>query len=156
MKPRSFSIILAACVIVLLAVFGAWYQGYAQQAIAATSGRLKTATVGSSAFRVEVVSSSHDLEKGLSGRRVLPSNSGMLFQLGAKQQAIFWMQDMLFPLDFIWISDGKVVGVDRNVPMPRHNEEPQKRTAPAPVDSVLEVRAFDANGISVGDSVVVE
>jgi uncharacterized membrane protein (UPF0127 family) len=61
------------------------------------------------------------------------------------------MRGMRFPLDLIWISDGRVAGLTRNVPA----TFPGELTSPAPVDQVLEVPGgfADRYGIKAGDRV---
>jgi uncharacterized membrane protein (UPF0127 family) len=61
------------------------------------------------------------------------------------------MRGMRLPLDFIWISDGRVAGVTRNVPA----TFPGDLISPAPVTQVLEVPGgfADRHGIKTGDRV---
>jgi hypothetical protein len=119
----------------------------------------RTLTVGEKALSVEVVSTETLREKGLGGRTSLPTDSGMFFVFETKKvNPIFWMKDMLIPLDIIWISDGKIVKIDKNVPAPSANtpdDKLKKFSANRPVDYVLEVNAgfADNNNIKVGDSV---
>lgn len=66
---------------------------------------------------VETVSNQTAYEKGLSGRGGLEDNAGMLFVFNHEQFLDFWMKDMLFPLDIVFISKGlKVVDV-RTMPV---------------------------------------
>lgn len=111
------------------------------------------AIVGSKAIQVEVVSTAENQAKGLSGRKSLDENSGMLFDFGDYQARTFWMKDMNFPLDIIWISGGKIVGVDKNAAP--EGEFPQTRYySPGPVNQVLEMNAgwFERNGVMVGQT----
>jgi len=72
--------------------------------------------IGSTEIPVEVVKRTEDLEQGLSGRESLNENKGMLFVLPERKIASFWMKDMKFPIDIVWISsDKKVVKVEANV-----------------------------------------
>jgi hypothetical protein len=96
--------------------------------------------------------------KGLSGTSSLDANSGMLFVFSPKISPIFWMKDMLLPLDMVWIDNGKVVKINKNIPVPKPNTPDNKLptySANQPVDYVLEVNAgfADKNSIKVGDSV---
>ncbi len=56
-------------------------------------------------------------QRGLSGRSELDENTGMLFLFdSAKSQNCFWMKDMNFAIDMIWLdSDKNVVSVEQNV-----------------------------------------
>lgn len=65
---------------------------------------------------VEVVDTRESRELGLSGRRLLAENSGMLFVFDFPGRYAFWMKDMLFPIDIVWISKaGVVVHVEKEV-----------------------------------------
>lgn len=64
----------------------------------------------------EVVDTPASRAQGLSGRRGLGEKEGMLFIFDHPGRYGFWMKDMLFPIDIIWINtDGVVVHVERNV-----------------------------------------
>lgn len=47
--------------------------------------------------------------RGLGGRKSLPVNEGMLFVFAHPGQQCFWMKDMHFPLDIIWLNGSKQV-----------------------------------------------
>lgn len=119
----------------------------------------RTVTIGSKVINVEVASTEATREQGLSGRSSLPAGSGMLFVFESKNvNPIFWMKGMLIPLDFIWISGGKVIRIDKNVPAPSPNTSDSNLklySAGQPIDYVLEVNAgfSQLNSIKVGDSV---
>lgn len=81
---------------------------------------------------------------GLGKRDSLSEGSGMLFPFKRKSKSPFWMKDMLMPIDIIWISDGKVVKIDQDVPFFPPDTPDYKLPLyfpPEPVDYVLEVSA---------------
>lgn len=93
---------------------------------------------------------------GLSGRKDLNDNEGMLFVYETKTVPIFWMKDMLFPIDIIWIEDNYVVNISKNAPAPAPgtSDASLPRYAPLkPINYVLEVTAgfSDKNNIEPGD-----
>lgn len=107
---------------------------------------------------VEIVSTPEAITNGLSGRSEIGSD-GMLFIFPNKQKLVFWMKEMKFPLDIIWIADGKVVEITRDVPPPEGGVpfEALPRYSPdSEVDMVLEVNAGFANenNLGVGSSVI--
>jgi uncharacterized membrane protein (UPF0127 family) len=53
--------------------------------------------------KVEVVSEPAALRRGLQGHRPLLPGEGMLFVLPAPEQARFWMRDMTFAIDIVFI-----------------------------------------------------
>ena len=75
--------------------------------------------IGGLVITAELARTAGERTKGLSGRPSLPEDAGMLFVFPSEQQPTFWMKDMRFPLDFVWISaDHHVVAVTANVPPP--------------------------------------
>ena len=124
-----------------------------------TPGPLKSISINGKKIYVEIASTPETREKGLSGRSYLAPDSGMVFTFGTTSVSpIFWMKDMLIPLDFIWIKDGKVVKIDKNVqpPAPNTPDNQLSEYAPGtPIDYVLEVNGgfSDQNGITVGNTV---
>ncbi len=54
---------------------------------------------------VEVADTPTERGRGLSGREMLPENSGMLFVFDKPGRYGFWMYGMKFPLDIIWIDE---------------------------------------------------
>lgn len=118
-------------------------------------------TINKKEINVEIASTDAERQKGLSGREIMDSDSGMLFVFQDKNKApVFWMKDMLIPLDILWIKDNRVTRIDQNVPAPAKKTPDNKLktySAGIPVDYVLEVNSgfSKANSINVGDSVTV-
>ena len=55
--------------------------------------------------------------KGLAIKDYLNENEGMLFVFDSPQKYSFWMKDMKFPIDIIWInSTGQIVHIEKNLP----------------------------------------
>ncbi|MEA2715200.1 MAG: uncharacterized protein QOG91_228 [Candidatus Parcubacteria bacterium] len=78
-------------------------------------------------------------EKGLGGRASLPANQGMLFVFSEPGMQAFWMKDMKFSLDMVWIgADKKIVGVSADI---SPDSYPQIFLPPSPVLYVLELNA---------------
>jgi uncharacterized protein len=105
-------------------------------------------------FRVDLAISAEDHIKGLSGKTDMPKDRGMLFIFDTKQQYSFWMKDMNFPLDIIWIDDKTIVDISKNVPV-EASYPPPTYTPNKSVNRVLEINAglSDAYGFQIGDSV---
>ncbi|MDZ4231821.1 MAG: DUF192 domain-containing protein [Candidatus Pacearchaeota archaeon] len=114
---------------------------------------LMTAVINGTPLKLEVVSGRAEKIRGLSGREFLPENQGMLFVYEKETQPSFWMKDMGFSLDIIWISsEKKVVGVEVEVSPATY---PAKFTPDTFVQWVLEVNAgwAEKHGVSAGDAV---
>ncbi len=103
---------------------------------------------------MEIPQTSAARAKGLAGRENLAENKGMLFIFESAQFVSFWMKDMLIPLDFVWIREGEVVSVEKNI-RPRDYQPPQTLTPAIKVDKVLELKAgtIDKYNIETGDKV---
>lgn len=118
-----------------------------------------TVTVNDATFNVEIASTSVEQARGLSYRASLGTNDGMLFIFGSSSIQHFWMKDMNFPLDMIWVSGNTVVGFVQNA-------EPKPGasllslpiyTSPDKTDKVLEVNAgvVARYNIKVGDTIAI-
>lgn len=114
--------------------------------------------IRSARVEVEVAVSPEEQRRGLSGRDKLDWGHGMVFlyEIGGFQA--FWMIDMKFPIDMVWIRKGRVIGLHHNVPLP----EPDTPRDKLPryglnelIDTVLEVPAgyARAHGWARGDAV---
>ena len=115
-------------------------------------------SVGQQILNVDIAATEAEQVQGLSDRKSMQDNQGMLFDFGAgsASEPEFWMKDMYFNLDFVWIKNGAVVDITQNVPAPKNFSDPLPLYAPAsPVDSVLEVNAgwAEKNNIKIGDLV---
>lgn len=66
---------------------------------------------------VEVVSKQEDLERGLMFRASMDQDKGMLFVFGSDDKYKFWMKNMHFSLDILWLSvDQHIVYIGANIP----------------------------------------
>lgn len=101
-------------------------------------------------WSVEIADESSEQERGLGYRSSLPPRKGMLFLFSDVSAHQFWMKGMEFPLDILWIRDGAIVHIERNV-------DPERSDTfgpPMESDSVLEVNAGEAADIRIGDPVI--
>lgn len=99
---------------------------------------------------VETVSTPAARQQGLSDRDSLPRSSGMLFVFESPQDACFWMKDMRFSIDMVWIDSNKrVVKIMEDVSPETY---PESFCPESPAQYVLEVNSGDAkrNNITVG------
>ncbi|MBX4189256.1 DUF192 domain-containing protein [Candidatus Parcubacteria bacterium] len=108
-------------------------------------------SLGETGLHLEVADTEVLRSQGLSGRKGLPSNTGMLFIFETPGKYGFWMKDMKFALDMVWISpEKKIVAIDRDV---RPESYPQALYPPQDVSYVVEVPAgfSKVHGINVGE-----
>lgn len=101
-------------------------------------------------INTSVATSSDDQELGLGGRESMPKKDGMIFAFPDSASRGFWMQDMLFPIDMVWVREDKTVaGVTSNIATSTY---PEIFLPPEPVMYVLELNAGSAKdfGIATG------
>ena len=108
--------------------------------------------INKNVIAVEIADEAEERWQGLSNRESLGGGSGMLFVFPHKQVQNFWMKDMNFPLDIIWIADNKVVKIDSDLP-PAGPAPDITYSSVHPVNYVLEVNAgfAEEHKIKAGD-----
>lgn len=99
-----------------------------------------TLSIAGATLVVEIADDALERARGLSGRAALQPNTGMLFLFEDAFIPSFWMKDMNFALDFLWIRDGTIVDITENVPAPSGDDLPTY-SPNQPIDMVLEVNA---------------
>lgn len=117
------------------------------------SNTIQSVVLKEKTFLVTVADTENLREQGLSGKTSLLPEEGMLFVFQKLGTHSFWMKDMLFPIDIIWIDKNlKIVHMAHSL----HPETYPKIFFP-PSDSlyVLEVSAGEAEKLSldIGDRV---
>jgi uncharacterized protein len=95
-------------------------------------------------------------ERGLSYREALPDGEGMLFIFDRAERQTFWMHEMRFPLDIIFISGTRVVRVASDVPAPAPGEYPAIVSSGEAADKVLEINAGKAKIWGIGEGTEIE
>lgn len=117
-----------------------------------------TVRIAGQIIRLEIANTVATRARGLSGRASLTEGWGMLFLFSQPSVQMFWMRDMQFPIDIIWIRDNEVVGFAEGALPPKTGESPATFTSPLPVDKVLEVNAgfVEKYGVKIGDRVELE
>jgi|SRR3989338_4612398 len=153
-RPLEERLLIAGLsALVLLALFFSWEAWEDSRDRALFQGALTPLQIGTSTIMVEVVDTKEKRDKGLSGRERLPKGEGMLFVFEEPNFYTFWMPDMRFAIDIIWISSEKrVVDITPGVPPDSY---PQLFSPEEPAQYVLEVPAgvVMKEGWGVGDSV---
>lgn len=109
--------------------------------------------IGGTMLSVAVADTDAKRTQGLSGTALLSDKEGMLFVFPKPALESFWMKDMNYSLDIIWISsDKKVVDITHDLAPSTY---PATVTPKVPVSYVLEVPAgfAEKNGIVEGSDV---
>ena len=99
----------------------------------------KNIGIGDSIVRAEIALSEEEKKKGLSGKESLAEAAGMLFVFDKSGFYPFWMKEMNFSIDIVWIGDNwEIIGVAENL---NPDSYPQTFSPSQPVWLVLEVNA---------------
>ncbi|MFA5840754.1 MAG: DUF192 domain-containing protein [Candidatus Paceibacterota bacterium] len=114
---------------------------------------VKQIVIGGQTLNVDLALTPLGQTQGLSGRSELRENEGMLFVFEQPGKYSFWMKDMKFPLDIIWIGeDMNVIYIQKNASPESY---PESFVSEKNAKYVLEVFAgfADKNNLKEGDKV---
>lgn len=107
--------------------------------------------IGKTMLLVDIADTKKSRELGLSGSKELEYSEGLLFVFDKPQIGSFWMKDMNYPIDIIWINEQKqVIGVEKNV---NPDTFPKTFKSNSEILYVLETKAgfFENKKIQIGD-----
>ncbi|MBI5022923.1 MAG: DUF192 domain-containing protein [Candidatus Magasanikbacteria bacterium] len=142
---KQYLIIICVAFFIVGGIYLKWREYFLPMAIVKIAGQ---------EIQVELAKTPKAQTNGLSGRSKLAANQGMLFLFPFAEKRSFWMKDMNFPIDIIWINNGEIVDIAPNLP-PAIEANPPVYYPRLPVNAVLEVKAgFSVkNGLKIGDKV---
>lgn len=139
-------VVVAVILLLTLVGLALFFFMYAQEkspAVPIADRSLLELTIDDRTLTVEVVNTPASITQGLSGRSEIGSD-GMLFVLGEKRIPQFWMKEMQFGLDLVWIREGRIVSITPHVPHPSPDvllSDLPFYLPPEAVDMVLEIPA---------------
>ena len=110
--------------------------------------------IGDVMLQVEIADTQEKRVKGLSSRESLQENRGMLFLFEKPGRYGFWMKEMNFAIDIIWIDKNKsVIEITKNVDPKTFPEVFYPKEA---VQYVIEIQAgfTELNEIQLGDKIL--
>lgn len=135
---------------------GSFYNPIQQETPTPTPEK-KEISIAGNTLMVDVAQTDEQRKRGLSGRDSLEEGTGMLFVFDENSRPTFWMKDVSFAIDIIWVDDGKIVGIDKDVQPEKAvaEEELALYPAPQPIDYAIEVNAGynDGHLLNEGDTV---
>ncbi len=158
-KSKGKSSIILNMVIGLIGLIILVYYLFSYNAISSIDEYVKQNDISYGFVKVETPSgnilarlatSSEDLERGLSGTKSLSYDEGMLFVFQESGSRGFWMHDMSYSIDIIWLNqEKKVIGVTSDISPETY---PNIFFPPEPVKYVLELNAgyAEENNIASG------
>ncbi|MCC2630623.1 MAG: hypothetical protein K0S38_432 [Candidatus Paceibacter sp.] len=100
---------------------------------------------------LEIVDTQAERDQGLSGRENLPKDHGMLFVFDRTDIYKFWMKDMKFSIDMIFLDENfHIVSIEKNV---SPDTFPQTFQPSVPIKYVLECATgfAERHRLKVGD-----
>lgn len=98
----------------LIIIFGSVFLFFERQTV--NENETKVIKIGDTSIKVEVADTSETRTKGLSGKEILKDGTGMLFVFDSSAQYGFWMKDMNFAIDIVWIDENRrVIGIEKRV-----------------------------------------
>ena len=133
-KTIFISINVSLCIIQLFT----FNQSFAEEIV--YSHAIVTTSTGEE-IPVEVADTLKKRSLGLGKRTSLKKGWGMLFVFEKRKPHRFWMKDMQFPLDIIWLDNHRIVHIIHNAEPVNSKVEPEVMTSPVPVNFVLEIAA---------------
>ena len=102
--------------------------------------------IGNKIYTLFIADTEEKRNKGLSGIPSLKSNEGMLFIFEKPDFYHFWMKDMQFPLDFIFINENQIVDFIENL-SPR--SYPNSFTSKERANKIIELKSGEVKKISL-------
>lgn len=126
---------------------------------AQTASTNATVKINNQTFKVSVADEPNEWQRGLSGQDPLDEDAGMLFLFKTTDYHNFWMKDMKFPIDIIFIKGDTVVTVVKDAKPPTSNNDTLPLYKPEqPVDRVFEINAglSEKYNIKKGDKVEIK
>lgn len=143
-------LLIAACAIIVVVFITA-------NVLSRGQAKYRQVFIGDHKITAELALTSEQITAGLSGRDQLAEDQGMLFVFDGYYIPKFWMKNMKFPLDIIWIKDDIVAGTAKD--LPPAGETPEQTYEPLTfINYVLEVPAgyVDKYEIKIGDKVEIK
>jgi hypothetical protein len=101
--------------IFFLLVVGVFLAGQGTFSRKISDSEIKYVKIAGAMVKVDLALTPEAQEQGLSGRISLASDAGMLFIFPKPSINYFWMKDMNFPIDIIWLDENlKVIYIKKD------------------------------------------
>lgn len=157
-RYKIFSITFLTALLFAGGFFALQNEEYAKEEVSETEkitagAFLYSLKINGAILNIEIADTLKKKEQEFSGRESLPENRGMLFPFEKEDYYSFWMKDMNFPIDIIWIGkDLKIVDIAENVSPKTY---PKNFKPSRPAKYAIETSAYWTrnNNIKIGDYV---
>lgn len=105
--------VIIICTVVILFIIASVYTAYYYSH---PTYQMTTVTMGGRSFKTEIADTAYLQEKGLSSRVSIAKDYAMMFVFSSPGNNKFWMKDMNFPIDIIWLdADKKIIFIEKNL-----------------------------------------
>jgi uncharacterized protein len=133
---NNLRLLIGAFVVILLVFFLTLF---------VASRRSSEATINGQTFKVEVAEDEKEKQIGLSEKEELSEDRGMVFLFDRPDRYSFWMKNMKFPIDIIYINGDRVTTIIHDA-RPGQDDifQPDE-----PSDKVLEVKAGQSKKLNI-------
>lgn len=105
--------------------------------------------IGEKEYVLERADTNEKRAKGLGGRETLCSSCAMLFIFDRPAQYTFWMKEMRFSIDIIWLLGDEIVHIEHRVSENNQNLYTPERES----NRVIELNAGEAEALHSGERV---
>ncbi len=110
--------------------------------------------IGKQKITLEIADDSYKRAKGLMYRRRLSDNKGMLFVFSSEKRYSFWMMNMRFSIDILWLDkNSRIVDITKRAEPAESFFSAGSYRPKKPVMYAIEVRSgfADSSGTMAGD-----
>src|SRR3989344_1156832 len=152
----TFHMFKIISIIIIVGVVGVVvFTMYVRETDPLSTYETKTIQMGNANLEVLIADSEEKRTNGLMGVTKLSTDTGMLFIFPDSSPRTFWNKNTLIPLDLIWISEGRVVGVSSLPSITESGNQIISLASPQTIDQVVEVHAgwMESHGVQVGNEV---
>jgi uncharacterized membrane protein (UPF0127 family) len=127
--------IFSACVTPLAQVEKKSVQPVYKDVFSFPDGHILDVRLAGNALKLVVANSPKAKSEGLSNKGEIPQD-GMIFFFYERSILSFWMKEMRFPIDIVWIDGNKVIGIEKHVQIP------------VPYARVNELKIYNSNDVA--------
>jgi len=152
-KSKKYFFYILFAIFLFLVVFFTYNSNFYKKTSNQNFSEINYIKIRENIVKVDLALTSKEQERGLSGRNELKNGEGMLFIFNKPAKYSFWMKEMNFPIDIIWIDEGfSVIYIKKNAEPLSY---PEIFYPSLDAKYVLEVPALfsEKNNLEIGDFV---
>lgn len=154
-KNKTITQTIIITIIVLLVVLLFWSFNFFSHNNSLFFSSKPIVIIAGQEVKVKIAKTPSQKELGLGKVKNLPEDQGMLFIYDNYIIPGYWMKDMKFPIDIIWIKDNMVMGYEKDLKPQADNINLPTYQPKTFINYVLEVNSgfVDKYGLQIGDKV---